>query len=68
MSDCIYKKGFIALISTVVLFLSTFVFASINYLAVFDYADSINRKEKRIQARLNIYACNKVASAYCGEK
>lgn len=51
------KQGFIALIAVLLLSIGTVVFSMMTTETAFEYADSIFKKELRIQTRLNANAC-----------
>lgn len=57
----IYKKGFIATISVILLSIGALSFVSVVLLVASSYADTIERKEIRIQRDLNKQSCQKIS-------
>jgi len=53
----LYRRGFIAVTSVIFLALSTLTFSLVVLNAVIDYADSVEKKELRIQAKMNAESC-----------
>ncbi|MBU6426952.1 hypothetical protein KGQ27_01805 [Patescibacteria group bacterium] len=52
-----YKDGFAALVSVILLAAGTTAFSLSTMASAYSYADSVNRRELRIQASLNAGAC-----------
>jgi hypothetical protein len=52
-----YKKGFVATIAVVILATGCLVFSLVTLLGATSYAESVYKRELRIQADLNAYAC-----------
>lgn len=58
----IINRGFIAVTAIILLAMAGFIFSLTTFNAVIIYADSIDKKEQRVQKNLNKIACQETIS------